>query len=107
MISLPSFRMDAHREVHMKTKTLESSIALRLLELTVSKPSDRDAFVNHMDILNRVEAGDLNDDGTLLTAATKAAEEFSMGDDPIVKRVLAKLATANDPLRASTEAEAA
>lgn len=66
-------------------KTLESSIADRLSELTSSRPCNRDAFVNHLTILERARIS--YNHRELRDVVKKAAVEFSMAEDPQVLRV--------------------
>jgi|GEM_PF-2977242 len=84
----------------MKLKTLESSIADRLNELTPMKQADHGALINHLTILDRADT--VQFDHSLVTAVGTALTTFGLdantSDDGILgRRVAAKLAALNDP----------
>lgn len=67
-------------------KTLEASIADRLVQLSCRVSGNKDAFENHLTILDRALLVD--DLPTLRSAVKDAAGEFGMMDDHRVKSVL-------------------
>ena len=73
----------------MTEKTLESSIAERLDSLSVLRPTDRDAFKNHLTTLGRARIDD--DHAVLARAVRRAAEEFDLMRDEDYRKVYQKL----------------
>lgn len=80
-------------------KTLESSIADRINQLTPNNPNHHEAIIHHLTILDRAE--DLKHDASLVSAVGSAIAVFGLNDNPDARRVATKLAIPENPRKFS------